>query len=180
MKRWLQRMKHRASRVGRVDIATFDEADPATAAEVVRACARIESWVDAVVAARPYGSVDALVTQADALAAAWTPAEVEAALADHPRIGQRHDGRTTSARMSRHEQAGVDRSTDTAVRLAAGNRRYEERFGRIFLVRASGRTSEQMLEQLQERLENDPETELAVTAGQLREIAALRLKGSFT
>lgn len=162
-----------------MDIVTFDEADPATASAVVRACARIETWVEAVVAARPYGSVDALLAHADALAARWESAEVEAALTDHPRIGQRPDGTGPTARMSLSEQAGVDRSTDTAVRLAAGNRRYEERFDRIFLVRAAGRTSEEILEQLDQRLLNDPETELAVTADQLREIAALRLRGSF-
>lgn len=172
-------MKHRAPIVRRVDIATFDEADPTSAAEVVRACARIESWVRAVVAGRPYGTVEALLARADELAARWEPAEVEAALTDHPRIGQRPEGTGTSARMSLREQAGVERSADTAVRLAAGNRRYEERFGRIFLVRAAGRTSEQILEQLEQRLQHDPVTELAFTAGQLREIAALRLKGSF-
>ncbi|MCD9153513.1 2-oxo-4-hydroxy-4-carboxy-5-ureidoimidazoline decarboxylase [Aeromicrobium duanguangcaii] len=163
-----------------MDITTFDEADPATAAALVRACAAIESWVDDVVASRPYGSLDNLLDLAGALSARWGATEVEEALADHPRIGERHEGAGAGAGLSRQEQSGVDRSTDTVARLAEGNRRYEDRFGRIFLIRAAGRDAEEILEHLERRLDNDPDTELAVTAGQLREIAALRLKGSFS
>lgn len=163
-----------------MDIATFDEVDEATAADLLRACARVESWVAALVAGRPYGSLEALLVLADTVAAGWGAAEVEEALADHPRIGERHDGSGPSAGMSRREQSGVDSSSTTAVRMAAGNRRYEARFDRIFLIRAAGRSAEEILAQLEARLLNDPETELAVTARQLREIAALRLEGSFS
>ncbi|MBC9225692.1 2-oxo-4-hydroxy-4-carboxy-5-ureidoimidazoline decarboxylase [Aeromicrobium sp. 636] len=163
-----------------MNVTRFDEADPAAASALVRACAAVESWVDAVVTGRPYGSLDALLDRADALSARWGAAEVEEALADHPRIGERHPGSGAGASLSQQEQSGVDRSTDTVARLAEGNRRYEDRFGRIFLVRAAGRDAEEILEQLERRLDHDPDTELAVTAGQLREIAALRLKGSFS
>ncbi len=83
--------------------------------------------------------------------------------------------------MSRSEQAGVDTSDgDVARRLVEGNRAYEERFGHVFLVRAAGRSAEEILEQLTERLGNDAETERANAARNLREIAALRLKGMLT
>jgi 2-oxo-4-hydroxy-4-carboxy-5-ureidoimidazoline decarboxylase len=83
--------------------------------------------------------------------------------------------------MSRSEQAGVDpHDAEVRERLAAGNAAYEERFDRIYLVRAAGRSADEILALLEERLGNDPETELAVTAGQLREIAVLRLKGLFS
>jgi len=160
-----------------MDIATFDAADPATASALLRDCARVTSWVDALVDARPFGTLDALLDRADAQAATWGETEVAEALADHPRIGERHDGDGRSAALSDREQSGVDGSADTAVRLAAGNRRYERRFGRIFLIRAAGRDADEILAQLEQRLENDAETELAVTAGQLREITLLRLKG---
>ncbi len=110
---------------------------------------------------------------------AWTAAEVEAALADHPRIGERARGRRRRApRCPRSEQAGVD-PRDAEVRAPAGegNAAYEERFGRIYLVRAAGRSAAEMLACSRSGSANDPETELAVTAGQLREIALLRLEG---
>ncbi len=100
------------------------------------------------------------------------------ALADHPRIGERHAGAGSSAEHSQREQAGVDPDDGAvAARLAAGNRAYEETFDRIYLVRAAGRSAEDILALLEQRLTNDPATELEVTAGELREIAALRLRG---
>lgn len=150
------------------------------AAAAVRPCVGIESWVEAVVAGRPYGDLDALLILADAHARTWSGAQVEAALADHPRIGERHAGSGASAAMSGREQGGVSRDADVQARLAAGNAAYEERFDRIFLVRAAGRDADEILAMLENRLQNDPETELGVTAGQLREIAVLRLKGLFS
>jgi 2-oxo-4-hydroxy-4-carboxy-5-ureidoimidazoline decarboxylase len=80
--------------------------------------------------------------------------------------------------MSRSEQSGVDTSDDDVQRrLTEGNRAYEERFGHVFLIRAAGRSAEEILEQLTERLGNDADTERANAARNLREIAALRLKG---
>lgn len=152
--------------------------DDAAATAALRPCVAIDSWVRAVVAGRPYPDVDAAVAVADAQAATWTPDEVEGALADHPRIGERHAGGGASAALSRGEQAGVDPDdTDVQARLADGNRRYEQRFDRIFLVRAAGRSAEEVLALLEQRLLNDPVRELEVTAGQLAEIAALRLRG---
>ncbi|MBZ5740064.1 2-oxo-4-hydroxy-4-carboxy-5-ureidoimidazoline decarboxylase [Nocardioides mangrovi] len=148
------------------------------ARRLVRPCVDIDSWVDAVVEGRPYADPAALLGRADEQARTWTAAEVEGALADHPRIGERHAGSGTSAAMSGREQAGVDpHDAEVQRRLAAGNAAYEERFDRIYLVRAAGRSAEEILALLEERLGNDPETEIAVTAGQLREIALLRLEG---
>ncbi len=103
---------------------------------------------------------------------------MSAALADHPRIGERHAGEGAGAEHSAREQAGVDpHDAEVQRRLAEGNAAYEQRFDRIYLVRAAGRSAEEILDLLEERLTNDPATELRVTAGQLREIAALRLRG---
>ncbi|MBB3041700.1 MULTISPECIES: 2-oxo-4-hydroxy-4-carboxy-5-ureidoimidazoline decarboxylase [Nocardioides] len=161
-----------------MQLADFNAMTPEQASAAVRPCADIDSWVAALVAGRPYDDVDRLLALADVRARAWTPAEVEGALADHPRIGERHGGSGASATLSTREQAGVDpHDADVQRRLAAGNAAYEERFDRIYLVRAAGRSAEEILALLEERLTHDPETELAVTAGQLREIALLRLEG---
>lgn len=148
------------------------------AVAVLLTCAAIPAWADDVAGGRPYTDAAALAAYADARAAAWTGAQVEAALADHPRIGERHQGGGASAELSSSEQAGVDPAdAEVQQRLAEGNRRYEERFDRIYLVRAAGRDAQEILALLDQRLTHDPATELAVTTGQLREIAALRLAG---
>jgi 2-oxo-4-hydroxy-4-carboxy-5-ureidoimidazoline decarboxylase len=164
-----------------MDVATFNHLPRGEAAAVVAVWAGIPTWVDALVDARPYPDRPTLVAAATLGAASWTDAEVEAALADHPRIGERHAGSGASASHSAREQAGVDPAdADVRARLADGNRRYEERFGRVYLVRAAGRTASEMLAMLDERLTHDDATELAVTKEQLAEIALLRLAATIT
>ena len=160
-----------------MQVDEFNAMDAEEAASLVRACADIDSWVTAIVDGRPYDDLAALLDHADARARAWSGEEVERALADHPRIGEQHRGTGTSALLSSREQGGVGTDANVQDRLAAGNAAYEERFGRIYLVRAAGRSAEEILALLEDRLGNDPETELRVTAGQLREIALLRLEG---
>ena len=121
-------------------LAEFNSADPARAAETLRPCIDVTRWVDAVTAGRPFNSRDDLMTYASQAASPFTLAEVEAAMAHHPRIGERPTAATTEASMSRSEQAGVDPSdTALATALARGNREYGEKFGRVFLIRAAGR-----------------------------------------
>lgn len=159
----------------------FDALPSADALALVRACADVPWWAAAVVAGRPYRSVEALRAHAAQQALAWSHADVEQALADHPRIGERHRSSGRSAVLSAHEQSGVEASdADVAARLADGNARYEQRFGRVYLVRAAGRTSAEILALLEQRLTHDDLTEAEVTAGQLREIAVLRLAGLVT
>lgn len=142
------------------------------------ACVSIDSWARVLATGRPYDDDRQLLATARAQAATWTPAEVEAALADHPRIGERSAGSGAAAEHSRREQGGLD-PADVALaeRLRAGNLAYEDRFGRIYLVRAQGRSGAELADLLEARLENDPVTELGVTKQQLGEIALLRLAG---
>jgi 2-oxo-4-hydroxy-4-carboxy-5-ureidoimidazoline decarboxylase len=164
-----------------MDLAIFNRADATSAAALVAPCVKIDSWAAGLVSGRPYPDLTTLLEVAAQQAAEWTDEEVEQALADHPRIGERPTGSGAGAGMSRSEQAGVDPAdADLRQRLADGNRRYEERFGRIYLVRAKGRTAEELLDLLEQRLANDPDTERRVTKEQLGEIALLRLKGLFT
>jgi len=161
-----------------MSLEAFNEADRDTAIAMLRPCLDIDRWCTEVADARPFGSVDELVAWAEAAASPFTPAEVEGALAHHPRIGERPTGASTEAAMSRSEQSGVDPSdAEVAAALAAGNRAYEERFGCVFLIRAAGRSSREILDALTERLGHTPDEETPVVADQLRPIAVLRVKG---
>ena len=123
------------------------------------------------------------------------PADLEQALAGHPRIGERPDTSRGSANRnsasqegasqegaraagwSRQEQSGVD-AGDTATKraLAEANLEYEQRFGHIYLVCASGRTGTELLSLLHGRLQNEPEDEWQVVRTELQKINALRLQ----
>jgi len=163
-----------------MEMSEFDAADEASATAVARVWAEVDGWVNAIVTGRPFGSVDALAAYAGALAVQWTPADLEAAVAHHPRIGARVAGPDAAAAASRREQASMTSAGDDVVgAIAEGNARYEERFGRVFLIRAAGRTPTEMLAELDRRLSNDPETETREATAQLAEIALLRLRGTF-
>src|SRR5699024_2325487 len=90
----------------------FNQLPAEEAAEFVLACARVHRWAQEIVAHRPYGSVAEVVAAAERLANPWTEDEVDAALAGHPRIGERADGEARDAQMSRAEQSGVDPADD--------------------------------------------------------------------
>ena len=159
-------------------LAEFNSADTAVAADALKPCIDVQRWIEAITAARPFSSRATLLDFAAQAAAPFTAAEVEAAMAHHPRIGERPTASTAEASMSRSEQSGVDPSDNgTAAALAAGNRAYQEKFGRVFLIRAAGRNAREMLTALQERITHTPEEEDTIVAGQLREIALLRLSG---
>lgn len=169
--------KRGVASVTRMLLGEFNAADEADAVAVVRVWADVPGWTDAVVRGRPYATVDALASYAGALAAQWTPADLEAALAHHPRIGARVDGASAEAASSRREQASMAVADDEVTAgIAAGNAAYEQRFGRVFLIRAAGRAPAEMLAELHRRLGNDPETEVREATAQLAEIALLRLR----
>jgi len=156
---------------------TLDEFNAAPGDElmpVLLACCDVPVWAAAVRDARPYPDVESLVDVADQLARTFTADEVDRALAAHPRIGEQAQGRSTEAAWSRQEQSGV--SQDAQAELVEANRAYEERFGRVFLICATGLSAEQILESARSRLGNDDATEAAVVAEELRKIALLRLR----
>jgi 2-oxo-4-hydroxy-4-carboxy-5-ureidoimidazoline decarboxylase len=163
-----------------MDISDLDELDPADARALVASWADVPRWVDAVLAGRPYASMAELVSTAGRGAASWTDDEVAAALADHPRIGDRPVGSGASAAASRIEQAdSADADAATAAAIQDGNAAYEARFDRVFLVRAAGRTAPEVLAELQRRLHNDDAAERVEVARELRAIALLRLERTF-
>jgi 2-oxo-4-hydroxy-4-carboxy-5-ureidoimidazoline decarboxylase len=159
-----------------VDLSDFNAAASADITPALLACCDVPAWATAVRDGRPYPDLGSLLATADEAARRFTRADVDRALAAHPRIGDRPQGQGTEAVWSRHEQSAVRSDADTRLALAEGNRAYEDRFGRVFLICAAGLPAEDILTALQARLGNDQETEAAVVADELRKIALLRLR----
>jgi 2-oxo-4-hydroxy-4-carboxy-5-ureidoimidazoline decarboxylase len=151
----------------------FDDLPTDQARTLLLACLSAPGWAEQVLAGRPYRSRDRLLAAADAAARELSSDDLEAALAGHPRIGERASGGHNAAASAR-EQSGV--GAGDHERLLAGNRAYEERFGHVFLIRAAGRTGSEILAELERRLDNSPEAERAETLDNLRQIALLRLE----
>jgi OHCU decarboxylase len=152
----------------------FNElSDEEAAAELLAVC-HSRRWAGAVAAGRPYPDVAALQRAADEVWTSLGPDDWLEALEGHPRIGE---GGGRSPEWSRREQAGVGGAgQDLEERLARGNAEYEARFGHVFLISAAGRDAAEILAALDQRLGNDPDTELRVAADEHRRITRLRLE----
>ncbi len=154
-----------------MSLASFNAAAAEDALAVMMSCCASRRFAAGVVAGRPYPS---LAAAEDAIAAAFGSldwADVLDAMAAHPRIGARVTGQSAA------EQSGMaDASRAALVALVAGNRAYEERFGHVFLICATGLSGEEMLAALRARLANDPDTERKVATAELRKITVLRAR----
>jgi len=125
-------------------------------------------------AGRPYRDLAALLESAESAWSDVTPGGWLEAFKAHPRIGE---GGGHSPEASRREQSRVSQaSQQTLTALAEENRRYEARFGHVFLIAASGRSADEVLEALRGRIDHDPAAELEVAAGEHRKITRLRLE----
>ncbi|WP_395639773.1 2-oxo-4-hydroxy-4-carboxy-5-ureidoimidazoline decarboxylase [Pseudolysinimonas sp.] len=148
--------------------------------EQLRTALGVERWIADVAAAGPFADLDALLEAASSAASPLSVAEIEEALAHHPRIGEKPAAGATGADHSRREQASPDADDPhLAARMAEGNAAYEQRFGRIFLIRAVGRSRAEIVAELDRRLTLDDAEELVIVGEQLREIAVLRLTAMF-
>ncbi|AUX71840.1 2-oxo-4-hydroxy-4-carboxy-5-ureidoimidazoline decarboxylase [Erwinia pyrifoliae] len=163
-----------------MNLSEFNQASAADAQRAISHCVALPDWVASLVTARLCRSLDELLAVADGLSQRWDGVALAQALSAHPRIGERAAGAGREAQLSRQEQGEVNEA-DTALKqaLAVGNAAYERRFGRVFLIRAKGRSGEQMLAELQRRLQNDTQQEQQEALHQLREITLLRLKETF-
>ncbi|GAA1804139.1 2-oxo-4-hydroxy-4-carboxy-5-ureidoimidazoline decarboxylase [Luedemannella flava] len=139
------------------------------------ACCAVPDWATRVALGRPYPSVGSLTAVGLSALADLSWDQVALALAAHPRIGQRADGDSREAAWSRREQADAGASPE-ADALRAANVAYEERFGHVFLIFASGRTPAEMLAAARARLANDEATERQVVREELAKIVRLRLE----
>ena len=130
-----------------------------------------------MLAHRPYADLDSFLDTAERVARDLAWGEVHRALDAHPRIGERAGGGSTEAQWSRREQSAVatTRRPDSGA-LRTRNAEYERRFGHVFLIRAAGRSAEEMVTELDRRLANDEGRERAEVTEQLAQITRLRLQ----
>lgn len=159
-----------------VDVTAFDAVSAAAATALLRPVCASTAWLEAVTTHRPYGSLPAVVERSDEVISALDWRDVEEAMSGHPRIGVRATGGDRESHWSREEQSTTSGATaDDAQALHDGNVAYEQHFGHVFLVCATGRTPRQILDALNERLDNDEDTERQVVRRELAAIVRLRL-----
>ena len=153
-----------------VHFSEFNHAAAHQVTPLLSACVHIPSWIDTLSQQRPYASAQNLMDLAAQQSQNWTWTEIETALATHPRIGEKK----AKVELTEQEANFSDRE-HTQRALFEGNVAYEQKFGFIFLIKAAGLSSEQILSALQQRLQHDLETEKKIVHEQLAAIALLRL-----
>jgi 2-oxo-4-hydroxy-4-carboxy-5-ureidoimidazoline decarboxylase len=151
-----------------VTLASFNAAPEQEAVATMLACCASRRFAAAMAAGRPYPSQAAAVAAVETVFQSLTWTDVLEGMDGHPRIGARVTG------LSAAEQAGV--ADDARAALAAGNAAYEERFGHVFLICATGLSGAQLLSALSQRLENDEKSERVAAATELRKITVLRVR----
>ena len=151
----------------------------ASAADAFSQCCASSHWIDCMVAARPYANMESILIASDAVWSHCQKKDFLQAFEAHPKIGdidslksKYASTRTTAGK----EQSGVDSADEATLQaLATGNQQYEDKFGYIFIVCATGKSASEMLALLQARLQNNPEDELPVAASEQHKITRLRL-----
>jgi 2-oxo-4-hydroxy-4-carboxy-5-ureidoimidazoline decarboxylase len=153
-------------------LGSFNAAPAQDAEQAVLACCASGTFAKAIAAGRPYRDPAALMAGVDAAFASLNWDDIVEAMSEHPRIGDRAVRGGTSAA----EQSGAAAASDEVRQgLADGNVAYEQRFGHVFLICASGLSGQEMLDQLRVRLYNDEEAERTVVRDELRKITRLRM-----
>ncbi|HEY1483322.1 MAG TPA: 2-oxo-4-hydroxy-4-carboxy-5-ureidoimidazoline decarboxylase [Candidatus Acidoferrum sp.] len=158
----------------------WNQLPKAAAAEEILPCCGSRAWAREMTAARPFEDVATLLATSDRIWLALGTADWLEAFQSHPRIGETRGHRKSSARSQQWSAQEQSRATESpeAVKqaLAQGNREYERKFGRIFIICASGKSALDILGGLQHRLGNDDATELREAAEQQRQIVQIRVK----
>lgn len=143
-------------------------------------CCGSSRWAQQMVKGRPYSQLETMLVSANEIWWSLQPADWLEAFRSHPRIGEKKAATSVSdqsRQWSGQEQAGVrDASREAVDSLAKLNQAYEQKFGFIFIICATGKSSDEMLAALRKRLENDPVTELPIAAAEQNKITELRLK----
>ena len=159
-------------------LGEWNQLDAASAAEVILPCNGSRAWAEGIVQLRPFGDVKDLFGAADRVWRSLPESDWQQAFDSHPRLGEKKAKAATekSLSWSADEQSAANPDDVALQALAEGNREYEAKFGRIFLLCATGRSAAEMLTILRRRMQNDAETELREAAEQQRLITQLRLR----
>lgn len=150
------------------------------AANEILPCCGSTAWAQRMAARRPLADAMSLLAVSDETWSSLGDAAWEEAFRSHPRIGETRTAQPSHARSmawsALEQQKAALTGDDVKMALAEGNKEYERRFNRIFIVCASGKTAPELLEILRRRLQNDPEVELREAVEQQRQIMHLRIK----
>ena len=158
-----------------VSVAELDRMPESRAAPLLSSCCGSTAWVTRMLQRRPFGTFEALATTSEIVWQELSPADWMEAFSHHPRIGA-----GDAPGWSAEEQSGVSLATDTVrADLAEINRQYEERFGYIYIVCATGKSAVELLALARARLANPPGVELAIAAMEQQSITRLRLEKLF-
>ncbi len=136
------------------------------------ACCGSREWARRMKQSQPFSSAEEMLDAAGRIWSELGPSDWLQAFAAHPRIGES----SSDPRAAAEQSCVAGAQPEILTRLAAANHAYEERFGYIYIVCASGKTADEMLAMLESRLSNDAETELRVAAAEQRQITRLRLE----
>ena len=158
-------------------LSDWNGLDIESAASEILPCCGSTRWARELAQTRPVVSDAELFERSDAVWRALSTADWDEAFRSHPRIGEKAGEKSQSATWSRGEQSGLAASSDEiGAALERGNRAYEHRFGRIYIVCATGKSAEEILADLERRLRNDAGAELLEAVEQQRQITRLRLR----
>jgi OHCU decarboxylase len=159
-------------------LAEFNALPPAKAEALLMDCCGCARWAAEINAQRPFADVGVLLEAADNRWQNLGREDWLEAFSHHPQIGEKAASGSQSHReWAEGEQTGARTATeDVKTRMARGNRAYHEKFGYIYIVCATGKSAEEMLALLEQRLQNDPVAELPIAAEQQRQITRLRLE----
>ena len=153
---------------------------PGDAIQELKKCCGARRWAEQLVKDRPFETIEALCERADSVWWSLGPTDWLEAFLAHPRIGENKaatPGSEQTQKWSGQEQAAVrDAAQETVAALAELNKEYDAKFGHIFIVCASGKSSEEMLAILHQRLNNDAGKELQIAAGEQAKITKLRIR----
>jgi len=165
-----------------VTLAEFNALPEADAQLALLDCCGSERWAARVASRRPYGNPEALHKAADSIWCNLGRDDWLEAFSHHPQIGEKPaSGSDSARRWAEGEQAGARAvSEDVKARLARANRAYADKFGYIYIVCATGKSAEGILAILNQRLQNDPASELSIAAEQQRLITRIRLEKLLT
>ena len=161
-------------------LARWNELPQQEAAREILPCCGSENWATAMASKRPIRDELSLMETCDTIWRGLGESDWLEAFRSHPRIGESRaeaDSVAQSWAWSEQEQQKAA-SADEAMKLALkwGNREYEQKFGRIFIICATGKSAGEILEILRRRLHNDEATELRQAAEEQRQIMHIRLK----
>ncbi|MFI9748783.1 2-oxo-4-hydroxy-4-carboxy-5-ureidoimidazoline decarboxylase [Streptomyces collinus] len=153
-------------------LTRFNTLEEHAAYTALREACASTAWAKRLLAARPYAAAEDLYAASDAAMAELTAGDLDEAMAGHPPIGRPKPGDPTSAR----EQSGMAGASDALkAEMLELNLAYQERFGHVFLICATGRTGEQMRDAVRERIGNPPEREREIVRTELGKINRIRL-----